>query len=270
MSVSLAAMIISRDGARRLPKCIESLGKVVDKVYVFVDSRTKDDTANVAHSMGAVVNFVDNDGLLEHVYEKAAQYVDADWIIRLDDDEILSPVCDVEDQKSVLTSVVSLANNSGINSFYISRRWILPGETHFISSMFWWPDPTRRMFRKMDGISWPKRIHDDIFVPGGAGLMSHVLIDHYDFIHNDRAARENKVRRYAEFRPEWSGAQTYLYEDYSFSASPLKVVQQADVISAMRDHFEFFGKIERGEQNPGATEFELLTWRYAPLRVRKR
>jgi glycosyltransferase involved in cell wall biosynthesis len=87
----IAAIILTKNEERDLPACLQSLSGVATEVYV-IDSGSTDGTHQVAERYGAA--------LLIHPFENQAKQLNwaldnisikADWILRIDADERLSP-----------------------------------------------------------------------------------------------------------------------------------------------------------------------------------
>jgi glycosyltransferase involved in cell wall biosynthesis len=87
----IAAIILTNNEERDLPECLRSLAGVAAEVYV-VDSGSTDGTEKVVREFGAT--------LLSHPFENHAKQfnwaldnvsTEADWILRIDADERLSP-----------------------------------------------------------------------------------------------------------------------------------------------------------------------------------
>lgn len=84
----IAAVVIARDEEEMLPGCLRCLG-FVEKVYVGVDSRTLDRTAEVAATSGAEVfpvEFTD----FASAKSRGLEAVRADWVLFVDADERIS------------------------------------------------------------------------------------------------------------------------------------------------------------------------------------
>lgn len=90
--LDLTAIILTKNEAIHITRCLQNISKIAKKVYV-VDSHSDDGTQNIASSLGAEV--------VEHDWpgNQASQFnwaldnlpIDTEWIIRLDADEYLMP-----------------------------------------------------------------------------------------------------------------------------------------------------------------------------------
>jgi len=88
----LTIIILTKDEALHIARCLENLNRIAQKVYV-IDCHSTDDTQKIAKSFGAEV--------VEHDWpgNQAAQFnwaldnlpIETEWILRLDADEYLLP-----------------------------------------------------------------------------------------------------------------------------------------------------------------------------------
>jgi tetratricopeptide (TPR) repeat protein len=90
--VQLSLCMIVRDEAQNLPHCLQSVGGVVDEIIV-VDTGSTDDTIAIARSCGATVY----EQAWQHDFAAARnyalQFVQGEWVLALDADEVLLPSC---------------------------------------------------------------------------------------------------------------------------------------------------------------------------------
>lgn len=109
--MNLSVIILTYNEAVHIRRCIESVWRVADKIYV-VDSHSTDGTQEIARGAGASV--------IEHDYVNQAQQmqwaldnltIDTEWVMRLDADEYLSDKL-VDEINSKLPNLSS--NVSGI------------------------------------------------------------------------------------------------------------------------------------------------------------
>jgi (heptosyl)LPS beta-1,4-glucosyltransferase len=88
MAPTLSAVVIARDEADMLPRCLERL-RFADEVVVVVDSRTTDDTAEIAQRYEAVTHVEDFTGFADFK-NKALSLASGDWLLIVDADERVS------------------------------------------------------------------------------------------------------------------------------------------------------------------------------------
>jgi (heptosyl)LPS beta-1,4-glucosyltransferase len=88
MASTLSAVIIARDEAEMLPRCLERLG-FTDEIVVVVDSRTTDGTAEIARRYGAVTSIEEFSGFAD-LKNTALSLATGDWLLIVDADERVS------------------------------------------------------------------------------------------------------------------------------------------------------------------------------------
>ena len=86
MSLSIAAVLIVRDEARCIVRCLESLARWVDRIVV-VDTGSTDATAALARQCGAQVHHFDWPNDFSAARNRALEIADADWNLVIDADE---------------------------------------------------------------------------------------------------------------------------------------------------------------------------------------
>lgn len=86
MSISIAAVLIARNEARCIVRCLESIGPWVDRMVV-LDTGSTDETAALARDCGAEVHHLDWPGDFSTARNRALYLADADWNLIVDADE---------------------------------------------------------------------------------------------------------------------------------------------------------------------------------------
>jgi glycosyltransferase involved in cell wall biosynthesis len=136
-SVPLSLVVIAKDEADRISRCLRSVPPGAE-VVVVVDANTRDDTAAVAADCGARIVTRPWPG---HVRQKqlAATLATREWVLSLDADEWLST--DAADQ--VAAAVASPGPAAGF-SFPRCSDWLGRPIRHGR----WYPDRKLRLFRR--------------------------------------------------------------------------------------------------------------------------
>ncbi|MDD5349153.1 MAG: glycosyltransferase [Chthoniobacteraceae bacterium] len=209
--VRTSAVVITKNGAKRIERCLESLSRsgFADEIVVCVDESTTDNTAELAKRFTPHVRpiHVERSGNIEGLLRQMTACCSGDLILRLDDDECLGGDWNRE-------RILSLALLNDVTHFFIPRRWIVTPGDRFLSNAPWFPDIQLRLFRNdLSRITWPKRLHENMIVEGRGLILTDRWIDHYDLVLNDRARREAKCATYRKLRPEKPLTNFYLYED---------------------------------------------------------
>jgi hypothetical protein len=146
----------------------------------------------------------------------------SDWVFILEYDEQLSPAWQQDGWRQVLET-------TNFTHFWILRRWTVPGG-RYIRDNPWWPDFQLRLFRNnLKGTTFPKRLHDAIYVPGPTACFLNLAIHHHVLWLLSREQREAKAAYYEQLRPGFGSGHYYLYEDYRPSQAPLPEPTKLDL-----------------------------------------
>jgi hypothetical protein len=185
-----------------------------DEVVVTVDSRSPDGVVDTARALADSVALADLDGLAENARGWTAGRARGDWILALDDDELMAPGF-AERLPDLLSSRWS--------HFHLPVRWVVrgaDGEPRWLRQFPWHPNQATRLFRNVSGtFHQPARLHS-VWEVAGDGCSLHdedVAIYHLNLALASRAERERKMD--ARYRPMAAGGlptceEYYLYEDY--------------------------------------------------------
>jgi peptidoglycan/xylan/chitin deacetylase (PgdA/CDA1 family) len=184
-----------------------------DEVVLSVDADSDPDTVAVARRYADDVAIVQLDGVPNPAYGWTAERATGDWILALDDDEVVAA--------SMQEQLPSLLAES-VTHYHLPVRWIVRtegGELAWIRQFPWYPNHATRLFRNLRGIfRHPPLLHGvwEVAGEGRALAPSDASIYHLDLALKDRAEREAKRERYR--RSALPGVPTceeyYLYEDY--------------------------------------------------------
>jgi glycosyltransferase involved in cell wall biosynthesis len=145
---SLAAIILTKNEAPHIKRAILSLNGLADQVFV-VDSGSDDNTVEIAQSVGAIVVY---NPWISH----AAQFqwalntlpLNADWVMRLDADEIIEPDL-ANNLKSNLKTVGADICGIILNRKHIFMgRWIAHGGRYPLQLLRIWRLGTARVEQK--------------------------------------------------------------------------------------------------------------------------
>ncbi len=156
-------VLIARDEAARIERCLSSL-TWVDEIVVVVDDRTTDETAAIARRFTGLVfvrPFVDYAAQRQWGQEQARSA----WILWIDCDEVVSPALALEVREASL--------RPGFGAFrvphldYMFGRWIRHGG--------WYPQYHLRLFRRA-GATWTSPVHEAPRVTGGIGTLREAVL----------------------------------------------------------------------------------------------
>jgi len=174
----VTAIVATRNEARNLPRCLESLCNV-GEVYV-IDSQSTDATAQIANSYGAhVVQFHYQGG-----WPKKRQWameslpLAHDWIFLIDADETLTP--------ELAREILDATSNPSVDGYYIAlRMYFLGRELRHSGASFEKLSLFRRgkgrfecRLRQQDASMADMEVHEHIVIEGKAAKLLHPLLHH--------------------------------------------------------------------------------------------
>jgi glycosyltransferase involved in cell wall biosynthesis len=184
----VSVIIAARNEAKNLPRCLQAL-KNAGEVFV-IDSRSPDDTVEIARSHGAqVVQFHYQGG-----WPKKRQWamdtlpIAYDWILLLDADEVLTSELEEEIRSAIQapTSETSTIQSPTINGYYILlRTWFLGRALRHGDVGLW----KLALFRKgkgryecrlkdQDASMADMEVHEHVVVEGATARLRNPLIHH--------------------------------------------------------------------------------------------
>ena len=167
----LSAVISTYNRAESLKRTLESVRKLADEIIV-VDNESSDDTVKVAKQYGATVYGRKNNMMLNVNKNYGFSRASGDWILCLDDDEVIP--------KDLADEIHSALSDCGEDTagFWIARKNIIFGK--WIRHGIWWPDRQLRLFRRGKGIFPQKHVHEYIEVEGSVHTLTHPFV-HYNY-----------------------------------------------------------------------------------------
>jgi len=116
---SLSAVTATYNGAARLPKLLSQLTALADEVIVLVDSRTSDDSIEIARSYTEKVILFEHDPSFFNMYKVGLPNITSDWALHVGDDETLSP----EWTRSAVNELMSAKD---VSHYLTPIRWLVP------------------------------------------------------------------------------------------------------------------------------------------------
>lgn len=174
----VTAIVVARNEARNLPRCLESLRDVAE-VYV-IDSQSTDTTVPIAKSYGAhIVQFHYQGG-----WPKKRQWamdslpLTHDWIFLVDADEAMTPELSQE--------ILAATQNPNYDGYYIALRMFFLGrQLRHSGASFEKLSLFRRgkgrfecRLRQQDLSMADMEVHEHILVNGKTARLKHPLLHH--------------------------------------------------------------------------------------------
>jgi glycosyltransferase involved in cell wall biosynthesis len=187
--MKLTAIVLTLNEGRHLPRCLESVKSIGGSVLV-VDSFSTDDTLRIAESYGAKVvqhPFVNH--ALQFNWAFSQLDVSAEWVLRLDADEYLTPLLVSE----ILERLPFLGPQ--FDGVYCGRRMTFQGKLIRYGGVF--PIRVLRLFRNGRGQCENRWMDEHIKVAGATEDFRGEIIDDnlqsltwWTAKHNNYASRE--------------------------------------------------------------------------------
>jgi len=181
----ISAVIITRNEAHNIARCLISLQLLVDEVIV-VDAESSDDTARIATEHGARVivrRWTDYSDQKNFANDQAR----GPYILSLDADEAIS---------AALRAALIQATAIGLNGVYRCNRltnycgtWVRHGG--------WYPDAKVRLFPK-EGCRWQgEHVHEELQTPKDI-VVHHLDGDLLHYSYPTVRSHEERIERYSD------------------------------------------------------------------------
>jgi len=212
----LSVCIPTQNCANKLIQAIESVAPVADEI-VIVDGGSSDNTREVSCSFERVRYFShpwpDNYAKqFNYTMDQAA----GDWILILGSDEAIG----VNMRRKIRKLIQSRRHDCYIFPTY----WVIQREPLcYVNSTKLYPDYHQRLFRNQARFRYveTRRAHMRFAdgIQGAGKKIKDTHIFHFDFVYNDRQARERKAGNRTALAPETERINRthYLFEDYPHS-----------------------------------------------------
>jgi len=165
----LVIIVLTFNESLHLRRCLDSL-RIPNSKIIVVDSFSTDDTEEIANQFNAVFLrncFVSHSQQFNYALSQILH--PADWVLRIDADEYLTP----ELRDSLCNVILS---NSTFNGFTVDRRMIFSDRFIRFGGVF--PSQTLRLFRFGYGSCEDRWMDEHIVVNGCISHLYGALIDH--------------------------------------------------------------------------------------------
>jgi glycosyltransferase involved in cell wall biosynthesis len=189
----VTAIVATRNEARNLPRCLESL-RDMGEVYV-VDSQSSDATVQIAESYGAhVVQFHYQGGWpKKRQWAMESLTLAHDWIFLLDADEALTP--------ELAQEILDATQNPNYDGYYIALRMHFLGrELRHSGASFEKLSLFRRgkgryecRLREQDASMADMEVHEHVMVDGNTARL------HYPLLHHNVESLSHYIRKHDEY-----------------------------------------------------------------------
>ncbi len=164
---TISVVIVAKNEAHNIVSCIESVSWA--KEIIVLDSGSTDDTVNLALSAGAKVIEADWPGYGAQ-QNRAIDIASGDWVFSIDADERVTEELALEIKNAIVQEEFFV--------FDVPRSSLFVDK--FMKFSGWWPDRTRRLFKKGYAKFTTHEIHANLSTNSPVGHLKHHMI-HYSY-----------------------------------------------------------------------------------------
>ena len=185
MAIKLSVIVITKNEASSIAKCLESV-KWADEIIV-LDSGSSDETLSICRQFTPHVFETDWQGFGVQK-QRALNKATSDWVLSIDADEIISPELRAEIEQAI---------TQDCDAFLLPRLSSYCGK--FIKHGGWYPDYILRLFQRELGRFSDDVIHERVIVEGKIGkLTAPILHESY----SDLSEVLEKVNSYSSLNAQ--------------------------------------------------------------------
>jgi hypothetical protein len=192
----LTLLIPAINGEQELARILPQLSNIGDELVIGIDDTTTDRTADVARRYTDRIYPVPHEGFRGrgrpddlNAIECLLPYCRGDWVLRVDQDETLSP------QWRDRTYVNKLLDDPAATHYWIPRRLVVPSGGEYVCSGILFPDFQLRLYRNIPSlIQFNRRPHDPPRIAGEQRYIADSWIVHWDSVWHDSARRQEKIQ----------------------------------------------------------------------------
>ncbi len=211
--MSISVIILARNNEADIADCLNSAGWADEKL-VILDTRSNDQTADIATRFGARVephpfaNFA-----AQRNY--ALEIVDTEWVFFLDTDERLTPELSAEIQDII-------SNAKAEVGWWVPRYNYIWGAV--IKHGGWYPDYQLRLMKRGYGRYDPQRqVHELVVLEGSEGYLQHPLV-HYNYATLKQFTAKQK--QYSAYEAEIRYQMGVKPKPWTWLSLPLRIFSQ--------------------------------------------
>jgi hypothetical protein len=206
---NVSVIILTQHSEEYLAILLIFLTKFFSEIIVGVDKKSTEDTFRIAGKYTTKAFWVENPaGIVENAIEQLASHSSNDWILRLDDDELIST--------QLIDFIVKYLQSLSVDAIGIHRKWcrvnLTSSSLEYSINPIYGFDWQWRLFRKSK-VAFNPNIH----TPGirfrtETKTPLDAFIMHLDWVYRDYQYRQEKVARYESICKGTGHSEFYLYE----------------------------------------------------------
>lgn len=209
--MNISVVISTHNRADSLRRTLTSVKKFAGEIIV-VDNSSTDGTSDVAKQFGAVTYTRPNNLMLNVNKNYGFTKATKEWILCLDDDEVIPP--------ELIPELKDAIGKTDVNGYWLPRKNIIFGK--WIRHGIWWPDRQLRLFKKGSGSYPEKHVHEYVEVTGSTGVLTNAYVHYnYDTLAQfldkmQRIYTESEMHKYesAGYRISWRDAIRFPASDF--------------------------------------------------------
>jgi hypothetical protein len=160
---TVALCLLANDPPERLRAVVEPLRPIVDEIVIGADSRVPAETRAAYAELADRVPVFELGRNIEQHLGWLHEQTSADWILRLDGDEVAGA------ELTAALPVLVCAND--VRQYWLPRRWVSPNGRGWLDELPWAPDYQGRLVRNDGGLSFSGRSHSGVDRAGPARYL---------------------------------------------------------------------------------------------------
>jgi hypothetical protein len=173
----------------RAAAVLAGLREVADEIVVAVDVSGDEQDLGPLGAVADRLFEIELGTFVESAIAWLHEQCTADWILRLDDDEVLDG--------GLLEQLPELTRAQDVVQYWLARRWLYPDAGRWLDEWPWFPDFQGRLVRNDAQLWFPGLCHTSVALTLPARYLDCGI---YHLVHllATRTEREQKVERYRE------------------------------------------------------------------------
>jgi glycosyltransferase involved in cell wall biosynthesis len=236
---TLSVVMIVRDEAERLPRCLASVRGGADEIVV-VDTGSVDDTPAIAASFGARVLHRAWDGSFSSARNASLDAAGGDWVLVLDADEA---VVDIAAMKAAVAEA-----GTAVEGFILPMVNFVGEHDHEEAVV----SPAVRLFRNRPAYRYSRALHEQILstlqttVPGAEVNCLDCAIEHYGYLTGVVADRDKVTRNLALAEEEARRYPDDAFSWYNLGQEHYRMCRWDDALAAFQHGFAYLETLGAG------------------------
>ncbi len=208
----LSLSMIVKNEEKFLPGCLESAKDLVDEI-VIVDTGSTDDTKKIARSFGAKIFDFEWQDDFSLARNESLKRTKGDWVLYLDADERID-----QTYHDRIRKLISIGKADAFLLNVKSKIGTKEGSQYHLVS---YP----RLFRKMKGIAFTGKVHEQInnslLAARARIVQSDIIINHLGYAQDDGVVREKANRNYRLLLSQVERRENYGYALYQLGQTEI-------------------------------------------------